>query len=184
MTSFPKWVWSQLKNKTIQDIASALERDGWEREIKSGATHPYRHPEGRRVVLHMHPKATKGPRTLKGLIDDIGWEKDDLNEITWTGDERRIYQSSPGIGRGFCGKCGTPLTWEGHVEELGGDLIEVFISTTDAPDALVPQFHIWTDERIEWFDTVDELPRYHGWMHDGSEPFNRGPVMKGKGPSV
>ena len=38
MTSFPKGVWDQLKNKTIQDIASALERDGWEREIKSGAT--------------------------------------------------------------------------------------------------------------------------------------------------
>ena len=81
MTSFPKGVWDQLKNKTIQDIASALERDGWEREIKSGATHPYRHSDGRRVVLHIHPKATKGPRTLKGLIDDIGWDESDLARL-------------------------------------------------------------------------------------------------------
>jgi hypothetical protein len=105
-----------------------------------------------------------------------GYTKDD---IEWTGDERQIYNSSPGIRRGFCGKCGTPLTWEGHVEELGGDLIEVFIGTTDDPDALVPEFHIHMDERIDWYDTADGLPRYHGWMHLGDEPFSHGPVIKG-----
>ena len=138
----------------------------------------YAAPEAHAVV-YCHCKSCRS-HTGAAVAALVGYLK---SEIAWTGDERRIYESSPGIGRGFCGKCGTPLTWEGHVEELGGDLIEVFISTTDDPDALVPQFHIWTDERIELFDTVDELPRYHGWMHDGSEPFNHGPVMKGKGPS-
>ena len=76
------------------------------------------------------------------------------------------------------------MTWEGYVEELGGDLIEVFIGTTDDPNALVPQFHIWMDERIDWYDIVDQLPRYHGWNHDGSEPFVHGAAMEGKGPSV
>ncbi|GAB5469384.1 MAG: GFA family protein [Rhodospirillales bacterium] len=104
------------------------------------------------------------------------------SEIEWSGDERKIYNSSPGIKRGFCGKCGTPLTWEGHVDELGGDLVEVFISSTDDPDALEPEFHIWTDERIAWFDTVDELPRYHGWMHEGAPPFHHGPTLDGTGP--
>jgi hypothetical protein len=42
-------------------------------------------------------------------------------DIEWSGDERQIYHSSPGIQRGFCGKCGTPLIWEGNVEELDGD---------------------------------------------------------------
>ena len=92
-------------------------------------------------------------------------------EIVWSGEKRKIYQSSPGIERGFCSKCGTPLTWEGTVEELGGALIEVFISTTDDPDALVPTYHIWHEERIKWFETPDNLPRYRGWMHDGSEPY-------------
>ena len=81
MTSLPKEVWNQLKNKTIQDIASALRKDGWEREGSRGATHPYRHSDGRRVVLHMHPKATKGPRILKGLLDDIGWGERDLARL-------------------------------------------------------------------------------------------------------
>ena len=138
----------------------------------------YEAPEAHAVV-YCHCKSCRS-HTGAVVAALVGYLK---SEITWTGDERSIYRSSPGIMRGFCAKCGTPLTWEGYVEELGGDLIEVFISTTDDPDALVPQFHIWTDERIEWFDTVDELPRYHGWMHDGSEPFNRGPVMEGKGPS-
>ncbi len=99
-------------------------------------------------------------------------------EIVWSGETRKIYQSSPGIERGFCGKCGTPLTWEGTVEELGGALIEVFISTTDDPDALVPTYHIWHEERIKWFETPDNLPRYRGWMHDGSEPYLRAPATR------
>lgn len=104
------------------------------------------------------------------------------NEIKWSGDERAVYNSSADIQRGFCVKCGTPLTWEGHVEELGEDLIEVFISSTDDPNALIPEAHIWSDERIEWFDVVDELPRYHEWLHTGEAPMGHGPIMQGKGP--
>ena len=76
------------------------------------------------------------------------------------------------------------MTWEGNVEELGGDLIEIFVGTTDDPDALVPQAHIWSDERIKWFDTVDQLPRYHGWLHLGDEPMSHGPIIEGKGPKA
>ena len=77
MTSFSRDAWNQLKNKTIQDIQRALERDGWKKETRTGATIGYRHPTRpsphNRVVLHMHPKATKGPKLLKGLLGTIGW---------------------------------------------------------------------------------------------------------------
>jgi hypothetical protein len=132
------------------------------------------------AVVYCHCKSCKA-HTGGAVVCLAGYLKTD---IEWSGDERQIYHSSAGIQRGFCGKCGTPLTWEGHVEELGGDLIEVFVGTTDDPNALVPQFHIWVDERNEWFDTVDELPRYHGWMHLGDEPFSHGPVIEGKGPKA
>ncbi len=107
------------------------------------------------------------------VVSFVGYLRSD---VKWTGAERNIYKSSEKIERGFCGKCGTPLTWEGNVEELGGDLIELFIGTTDNPDDHVPTFHIWHDERIKWLETVDNLPRYHGWAHDGSEPYSHGPV--------
>lgn len=85
MTSLSRDAWNQLKNKTIQDIQRALERDGWQKETRTGATIGYRHPtkasSHNRVVLHVHPKATKGPKLLKGLLDTIGWTEDDLHRL-------------------------------------------------------------------------------------------------------
>ena len=83
MSTFDKAVWDQLRNKTIQDIARALKKDGWVKEATRGATQGYRNPEAskgenNRVVLHIHPKATKSPRILKGLLDTIGWTEADL----------------------------------------------------------------------------------------------------------
>ena len=82
MSTYPRAVWNQLKNKTVQDFARALKRDGWTEEIRRGATVGYRHatrdPNHNRVVLHMHPKGAKGPKIIKGLLDTIGWNEDDL----------------------------------------------------------------------------------------------------------
>ena len=82
MSTYPPNVWRQLKNKTIQEIIKALEKDGWKRQVSRGATQAYRHPDrpgGRnRVVLHIHPKDTKGPRIIKGLLDQIGWTIEDM----------------------------------------------------------------------------------------------------------
>lgn len=85
MTTLSRDAWNQLKNKTIQDIQRALERDGWDKETRTGATIGYRHPTRpsphNRVVLHVHPKATKGPKLLKGLLGAIGWTEDDLHRL-------------------------------------------------------------------------------------------------------
>ena len=58
----------------------------------------------------------------------------------------------------------------------GGGEIELYTGTTDNPDDHVPTFHIWHDERIKWLETVDNLPRYHRWAHDGSKPYLHGPA--------
>ncbi len=67
------------------------------------------------------------------------------------------YQSSHTAIRCFCGRCGTPLTWE-SVANLS--LVDVAISTLDEPATIAPDLHLWTDSRISWFDTADHLPRY------------------------
>ncbi len=100
-----------------------------------------------------------------------------VDQVTFSGDERNIYRSSPGVGRAFCGKCGTPLTWEGDGGELG-PIIEFHISTFDNPDVLVPTDHAFDDERIPWFDISDSLPRYEG--RPGNSPLlRRGPTSHG-----
>lgn len=83
-------------------------------------------------------------------------------QVAFSGEERKIYQSSPGVGRAFCGTCGTPLTWEGD----GGDrgpIVEFHISTFDRPDVLAPTVHAFYSERISWMEVADDLPRYEGF---------------------
>jgi len=100
----------------------------------------------------------------------LGYKKD---QVKFTKGERKIYESTPGVGRGFCGDCGTPMTWEGDGGELG-PLVEVLISTLDNPDAFAPEGHIHHGERIAWFDTSDNLPRYRVW--DDEEPYLTAPA--------
>lgn len=98
------------------------------------------------------------------------------DQVTFSGDERRIYKSSPGVGRAFCGKCGTPLTWEGDGGE--GPIVEFHISTFDDQVLLTPTDHSYDGERIAWFDIADNLPRYEG-RSGNSALLRHGPVSDG-----
>ena len=75
------------------------------------------------------------------------------DKVRFTQEDRSIYNSSPGVGRGFCGQCGTTLTWEGSGN------ISLHISTLDDPDNHVPAQHWFYEERIAWFDVANDLPR-------------------------
>ena len=74
-------------------------------------------------------------------------------QIIFTVGDRTIYNSSPGVGRGFCSHCGTTLTWEGHGE------IALQIGTLDEPGQHEPTRHWFHEERIRWFDVASNLPR-------------------------
>ena len=90
-----------------------------------------------------------------------------VDQVEFSGDERKIYASSPGVGRAFCANCGTPLTWETSFADLG-PVCAIHISTFDDPDALVPTAHSFYPERISWFDVADSLPRYESFVKDGT----------------
>jgi len=79
--NYPPHIWKQLKNKTAKDLVKALERDGWKKDITVGAEQIYRHPDGRRVSIHYHPKKTYGPNLLKNLLKDIGWSVEDMKRL-------------------------------------------------------------------------------------------------------
>jgi hypothetical protein len=81
----------------------------------------------------------------------------DRDRVKFTKGDRKIYNSSPGVGRGFCDQCGSSLTWEGQAE--GRSVFTIHISTLDNPDDFVPQRHWYHGERIAWFETADDLPR-------------------------
>ena len=94
-------------------------------------------------------------------------------QVHFTRGERKIYASSPGVGRGFCPNCGTPLTYEG---DWGGKkIVEVHISTLDDPESFAPDRHGFYGERIAGFDVADQLPRYNA-SSVGAKPIRFGPA--------
>jgi hypothetical protein len=126
------------------------------------------------LVSHCHclscRKHNGGP-----VVTLAGFKK---GQVRFEGDERGIYESSAGVGRAFCGKCGTPLTWEGDGGEELGFLFEFHLSTFDDPETLVPTGHAFYPERVSWFDIADSLPRFEGFVDD-APPLSHGPVKDG-----
>ena len=109
-------------------------------------------------VAHCHCHSCR-KHTGAPVVTLAGYTK---KQVTFFGDERRFYESSPGALRAYCEKCGTPLTWEGDGGDLG-PIVELHLSTFDDPEALVPSAHAFYPERISWFDIADDLPRYDGF---------------------
>ncbi len=73
-----------------------------------------------------------------------------------------IYESSPGVLRGFCRRCGTSLTYQKNPKVLEGALDDMYIATRtlDNPNAYPPDEHVHYGERVSWFNVEDELPHY------------------------
>ena len=80
----------------------------------------------------------------------------EADKVRFTKRQRSIYNSSPGVERGFCDQCGTSLTWEGKYG--GRAVINIHISTFDDPDPHVPESCFFHEERIAWFDVADGPP--------------------------
>jgi hypothetical protein len=74
--------------------------------------------------------------------------------VTWTRGERRIFESSNTNQRGFCGNCGTPLTYE---HETYG--IEIAIGTLDDPDIAIPQLQVNLHGKRACFDGLAKTPQ-------------------------
>lgn len=103
----------------------------------------------------------------------VAWVAFETQKVSFTKGERKIYESSPGIGWGFCDRCGTSLTWEG--EFFGKIITEFHISTLDNAEDFVPDRHWYDCERLPWFDVADNLPRYHIFDDADKEPIRHGP---------
>ena len=75
--------------------------------------------------------------------------------VTWTRGARKTFLSSEHVARGFCGDCGTPLTFEAAG---GGDTIALAVCAFDQPGALRPTRQLAADARLGWLADIDALP--------------------------
>jgi hypothetical protein len=72
------------------------------------------------------------------------------------------FESTPGVHRGFCARCGTSLTYRKNPETLPGARDDVYISTRtlDNAGAYPPEEHVFYGERMPWLTVGDDLPHH------------------------
>jgi len=72
-----------LRNLPVNQLIRALERDGFtlRRSTQTGGR-IYLHPDGRITVVHFHHGSDTLPRkTLKSVLDAVGWDQDDAKRL-------------------------------------------------------------------------------------------------------
>ena len=80
--------------------------------------------------------------------------------LVWTRGERKRFQSSNKVWRGFCEACGTPLTFE-----YGESSMALAIGALDDPAAARPTKQLGSPSKLPWVDALADQP-----VHEPTEP--------------
>ncbi len=123
-------------------------------------------------------RATGGP--LRGSICHCGtcrkvsgspfltWSILDAGRFAWVKGAPTEYWSTATSARGFCGDCGTPLSFR-FDGEVSDEVIGVTTASIDRPDAFPPTRHLWVSSQLPWLVMPDGLPRNE--RHAGDETY-------------
>jgi hypothetical protein len=79
-----------------------------------------------------------------------------LEGFSRTGDTT-AWPSSARIERQSCARCGTPMF---AVPNDGPARIAVALATLDERNAIRPECHIWTSEKLDWLAIEGDLPQH------------------------
>jgi hypothetical protein len=106
-------------------------------------------------VAHCHCASCRR-HTGSPVATFVGYTND---QVKFVSNARALYESSPGVRRGFCARCGTPISYE---SDRAGDELHLYVCTLDDPAHFVPTVHVHYAEHLPWFDVHDSLPRFDG----------------------
>lgn len=87
----------------------------------------------------------------------VGWVTVARRSARFTTGEPRVFASSPGVERTFCGRCGTPLTYR---NERRADELDFTIGSLDSVDGVVPVDHVWMVDAPSWDRPLDGWPQH------------------------
>jgi len=73
-------------------------------------------------------------------------------KLEWTRGEPSRFRSSNHVSRGFCSRCGTPLTYEAP------DGMAIMIGAFDEPAELAPVIQWGVESKLPYVDDVPNLP--------------------------
>jgi hypothetical protein len=87
----------------------------------------------------------------------VAWAMYEEAQVRFGDTPPTLYESSPGARRGFCPRCGTPISFT--ADYIPG-LVDITIGSLDEPSQVPPSLHYWETERLPWLQLGDRLPRY------------------------
>lgn len=83
--SSPQDLARRLRNTSVRELVSALERDGFTYRRTGGSSRVYRHDDGRRTVIHYHRSSDTLPLdTLRSVLSGTRWTVHDLDRLGLT----------------------------------------------------------------------------------------------------
>jgi hypothetical protein len=78
-------------------------------------------------------------------------------KLTSGGDSLGDFESSPGVHRMFCQRCGSPL----FSRRPGPpEILRIRIGSLDSAPHSKPRAHIFYADRAPWFEFEDDLPKF------------------------
>ena len=89
----------------------------------------------------------------------VAWVTFPAASFSWIAGSPGSYVSSPKVQRQFCAECGSYLVFR----QDGSKNVSVNTTSLDDPALFAPRMHIFTESRISWFRTGDNLPHYVGY---------------------
>jgi hypothetical protein len=104
------------------------------------------------VADYCHCKACQ----RSGGAPVLAWVQTPQKNFRITRGTPKPYASSAAATRWFCPDCGSPL----YMSDAKNISIGITLGTLDQPEFIPPTVHGWSCERIPWFNTTDELPKY------------------------
>jgi hypothetical protein len=77
------------------------------------------------------------------------------DKLEWTRGQPAFFASSSLASRGFCAKCGTPLSFAYN------DAVRMYVTigSLDDPASAIPERHYGVESQLPWLHIADELPR-------------------------
>ena len=73
----------------------------------------------------------------------------------WKSASPKVYRSSPGVERTFCGNCGAPLSFR---SETMSNVMHFYLAALEDPEAFQPALHVAHEEKLSWLELGDGLP--------------------------
>jgi hypothetical protein len=93
----------------------------------------------------------------------VAWVTFPAEAFSWVAGDPGVYASSVDANRHFCARCGSFLVFKNNAFP---STISVNTASFDDPDAFPPRKHIFSESRVDWFNTADALPRFRGYHDD------------------